>query len=312
MRRLLNAAEEFEPRGVLVAASRSLLSFAELTVLLSNSDRLLFGIAPYAPTRELCSGVGGLSLWCVTGVGPQSHSAGRIIAIVILTGVIAGICPRWLCIPHWYVAFSLATRMSAVNGGEEAAQIFTLLLIPFFLGDTRTWHWQQSDRPLPPAWRGSSYAAQLTLRCQIIIIYVDAALSKLMFPSWQQGTAVRTIFHDPECGLPMGLRAIADRLLGPIWISAAVTWSVVLMELCIGVSMMFRVRIRRRGLALAIILHMAIILAMGLFSFGLIMISILMAVCGTGSQEGARGRGPTVIPPGAGSRSTVQGTIART
>jgi len=292
MKRFFRAAEVFEPRGILLASGRSLLAFAELTVLLFNPDHLIFATTPFASTRNLCSGIGGLSLWCVSGSGPQSHSVGRIIAIAILVGVTAGLWPRWLCIPHWYVAFSLATRMSVINGGEEVAQIFTLLLIPCCLGDTRTWHWSRPDRPMAPAWRGSAYAAHLVLRCQIMIIYLDAALSKLMFPSWRNGTAMRVIINDPECGLPLGIRTFADHLLSPLWTSAAVTWAVVLTELTIGLSMVCRAGIRRRSLAPAILLHTGIILAMGLFSFGLIMISVLMAASGGESRGGGRGSVP--------------------
>ena len=299
MTRFLDRAETFEPRGTLLSASRSLLAFAELTVLLFTPDRLLFGSTPYASPRQLCSGVSGLSLWCVSGGGPRAEQAGTVVAVAVLVAVTAGFRPRWLCIPHWYIAFSLAGRMSALNGGEEIAQIFTLLLIPQCLGDTRTWHWRRPDQPMAPAWRGSAYAAHLLLRLQIVVVYLDAALSKLAYPAWQHGTAVRTLLNDPQNGLPLALRPLADHLLGPIWISAAVTWSVIAMELGIATSMLFRARVRRRALALAVCLHTAIILAMGLFSFGLVMIALLMATPGGALRQRPRLRPRAAVAPGA-------------
>lgn len=274
MKRLGAAAAVFEPRGTTLAVGRSLLAFAELTVLLATPDRILFGSAPYATPGRLCSGIGSVSLWCVAGT--QSHSVGRIIAMTILGVVVLGLWPRWLCVPHWYVAFSLATRMVVSNGGEEAAQILALLLIPLCLGDARWCHWSRTDRPMAPCWRGAAYAGSVLLRCQVAIIYLDSALSKLAFHSWRSGAAVPIVLNDPHFGLPPAVRPAIEHMLAPVWIGAAATWAVIAIEISIAVSMCFRARARRAGLALTICLHTAIIIAMGLVSFGLIMISLVM------------------------------------
>jgi hypothetical protein len=51
---------------------------------------------------------------------------------------------------------------------------------------------------------------------------------------------------------------------------------VIAIEILIGLSMAFGARVRRWGLYCGICLHVVIILAMGLFSFGLTMIVLLM------------------------------------
>jgi antimicrobial peptide system SdpB family protein len=282
-RQLLAAAEVFEPRGTALTTARSLLALAELTVLLGSSDRILFGAGPGASPSKLCSGIGATSLWCITGTDSHSLLGGRIIAVTILAAVVVGLWPRWLCVPHWYVAFSLATRMTTLNGGEEVAQIVTLLLIPMCLGDSRWCHWQKPDHPMAPAWRGSAYAAHLLLRCQCAIIYLVAALSKLAYSSWRAGTAVPILLNNAQFGLPPGVRSVVEHLLAPARIGAVVTWAVVALEITIATTMLFTTRGRRAGLALAICLHSAIIIAMGLFSFGLVMISLVMAVSGGGT-----------------------------
>jgi antimicrobial peptide system SdpB family protein len=296
MRRLLAAAGVFEPRGIALTAARSLLAFAELTVLLASPDRILFGAGPGATASKLCSGIGAESLWCLTGTGSHSLFVGRIIAVTILGAVVVGLWPRWLCVPHWYVAFSLGTRMTTLNGGEEVAQILALLLIPICLGDTRWCHWQKPDHPMAPAWRGSAYAAHLLLRCQIVLIYLDAALSKLTYSSWRSGTAVPILLNNAQYGLPLGVRSVVEHLLAPAWIGAVVTWAVIAMEITIAMTMLFPTRVRRTGLAVTICLHSAIIIAMGLLSFGLVMISLVMAVSGGGTWGDTRDADFAVCP----------------
>jgi antimicrobial peptide system SdpB family protein len=132
---------------------------------------------------------------------------------------------------------------------------------------------------MAPAWRGSAYAGHLLLRCQIVIIYLDASLSKLEFHGWRSGIAVPVLLNNPQFGLPPGIRQTVEGWLGPAWIGAAVTWAVIAIEITIAVTMLFGVRVRRVGLALAVCLHSAIVIVMGLFSFGLIMISLVMVVC---------------------------------
>jgi hypothetical protein len=89
---------------------------------------------------------------------------------------------------------------------------------------------------------------------------------------------VGVLLNDPEVGLPAPLQPLVDGLFAWHGVNRFVTWLVLAMELTIGVSMLFPVRVRRVGLVLAVVLHSAIIAAMGLFSFGLVAIALLLAV----------------------------------
>ena len=299
-RSLTAAAEAFDPRGLGLSAARSLLAIAELTVLAASPESLLFGSTPSSPPDQLCSGIGAVTLWCA---GSSQPNVAQLAALMILGAVIAGLWPRWLCIPHWYVAFSMATRMVVLNGGDEIAQILTLLLIPACLGDNRWCHWTRPDRPMLPVWHGSSFAASLLLRCQAAIVYFDAALSKLGFSAWRSGHAVPILLNDPQFGLPPQVRGIAERVLAPGAVGTAVTWSVLVIECSIGASMLLGVRARRTGLVLGVCLHVSIIIAMGLFSFGLSMVALLTAVSDCGFRTGspaALSPAPPAEPGGAG------------
>jgi antimicrobial peptide system SdpB family protein len=275
---VLSAALRFEPRGLPLGLGRSGVAFATLTVVLFTPDSALFAYTAAHPTGVDCGGVRGLSLWCAVGAGGGALPLNRALAVAVLAVTAAGWRPRWTCLPHWYVTFSLADSMTLPNGGDQVAQILTLLLVPMCLADDRRWQWQRPPAPLPAAWRGAAYAAALTARGQAAIIYSVAAVTKVLEPTWRHGTAMYSVLHDSDYGLPPGLLRHLGGLVGSIPLIAAVTWTVPLVEIGIAVAVLGTARMRLVGLVLAVLLHGGIIVAMGLFSFGLIMIALLLVV----------------------------------
>lgn len=268
----------FEPQRRLLSLARSLLALAQLSELLGTRQNVLFLDPPGAGRGTRCSGVESISLWCATSGVTHTYTLGTVIAIAVLVAVAVGYSPRHTCVPHWYVAFSISVDVTVTNGGDGVAEITTMLLIAICLGDRRTWAWQDPRvRPVEAAWRGSAYAAHLVLRVQITVIYANAALAKLLHPAWRHGFAVRLLVEDPAFGPAMGVRDFADRILAVPLVTPTLTYGVIGMEIAIAISMWFGGPGRRRGLALACLLHGAIIVVMGLFSFGLIMISLLAA-----------------------------------
>jgi antimicrobial peptide system SdpB family protein len=278
------------------AVARSVLAVAQLVTLLATPATVLFARAPQPSPDTRCLGLRGASLWCVVGTGPTALQVGRWVAVAALAVVVAGFRPRWTCIPHWYVAFSLHASLAFPNGGEYAAQIATLLLIPSCLGDRRAWQWRAVE-PVTPRWRGAAEAARLAVRCQLLIIYLWAAVAKLASVSWRHGTAMRTIVDDPLYGVAPAFRQALDARLDSGPSVAVLTWSVVAAELAIAASMVGTRRIRRYGVALAVLLHSAIVVSMGLFSFGLIMIAFVVLGSAGGSGPGRRPRGPAPSKP---------------
>lgn len=275
----------FEPRGLPLALGRSALALATLTVILFCPDDGLFAYTPAYPDGVRCAGVAGLSLWCVMGAHGWALHLDRTLALAVLAVTASGWRPRWTCVPHWYVSFSLAESMTLPNGGEIVAQIATLLLIPVCLADRGRWQWHRPSTPLPATWRGAAYAAVLTVRAQAAIIYTVAAVSKLREPAWRRGTAMYAVLHDPAYGLPAGVLRHAGAVAGSVPFIAVLTWTVPLVETAIAIAVLGTGRARRLGLVLVVLLHGAIILTMGLVSFGLIMIGLVLVVC-SGDEEG--------------------------
>jgi antimicrobial peptide system SdpB family protein len=200
-----------------------------------------------------------------------------MVVVVILATVIFGYQPRWTCVPHWYVAFSLHSDITLGDGGDAVAVITTMLLIPMLLGDRRVWHWSRPRVRLAATWRGSSCAAWLALRCQIAIIYFQAAFSKLLVSEWRQGRAMSTVFVDPNTGLPIGVRHVLMPILASGVLSALISWSSIAGELMIAIGTL-TTRWRRMSVVLACVLHAGIAVCMGLFSFSMTMVATVLVL----------------------------------
>lgn len=279
MRTPVARALAFEPRTVTFGAARSLLALAELSILVFTSDADLFPTVPNGPTGPRCDGLRTLSLWCVSS-SPVALTIFRIVTIAVLVLAASGFRPRWTCIPHWYATFSLAAAIHVPNGGENVARILTLLLIPLCLGDDRIWHWRRPATPLPAWWAGTAYTAHLVIRLQVVIVYGQAVWLKVVEPEWRAGSAMHFVLQDAYFGSTPELAAFLESGV----LTTAITWGTILLESAIVISMFGNSTVRRIGLALAVVLHGGIILALGLASFGLVMIS-LVAAASSGRSE---------------------------
>jgi antimicrobial peptide system SdpB family protein len=277
---LLRVATEFDPRGLPLAFGRLLLALATLSSVIFTPDATLFSDATAVSGGIQCAGPRSLSLWCLNGHLTASYGFARLLTVAVLILVATGFRPRWTCIPHWYVTFSLTASMAGINGGDSAAVIATMLLVPLCLGDERVWQWSRPLAPLPARWRGRSFAAQMVVRLQLSIIYLSGAGSKLLDPAWRDGSAMYFALHDPYFGLPASAFGAVASLLDSRWLVGFVTWAVIAAQLVIAVTVLGRRRERVLAVALVAGLHLGIIVLMGLTSFGIIMIGLTLVALG--------------------------------
>ncbi len=280
------ATTDVDSRGLPLALGRTLLAAAEFLVLLCTSDSALFpGLSgPAAGVR--CDGVRALSMWCVAGHTDTTLVVCRVLALAVLGLTASGFRPRWTCVPHWYVTFSISVSVVTANGGDAAAQIGTLLLVPMCLGDHRTWQWHRPAGALSPGWRGSARAAGLVVRLQVCLIYLVAATSKLLDPAWRDGRALYLAATDPVFGLPQAIQQSLGPLFGPSWPMAVLSWGVIAVESAIGVAMFLGRTARAVALTLGSGLHVAIAVVLGIPSFSAIMIALLLiAYAGPRTEE---------------------------
>jgi antimicrobial peptide system SdpB family protein len=261
-----------DPRGRAIAVGRSLIALAQLSVLLFTPDDIL--LVDRGALR--CDGIHAVTLWCVTGTGPEGLTASRFLGIAILGLVASGLSPRWTCVPHWYVTFSITSVIVPLNGGDKVALIAAMLSVPLFLGDSRRWHWTSPSKPMALRWHGVSHAVLATLRIQLAIIYVVAVVSKLLDRSWLDGNAFRIIMTSPSFGPDSRVLSALRPILDVHWMGWVFTWSVIAIQILIVVLIFAGPRGRVVACVLGIVFHVGIVVVLRLPSFGIEMIGLLI------------------------------------
>ncbi|ONF73740.1 hypothetical protein AVR91_0206470 [Amycolatopsis keratiniphila subsp. keratiniphila] len=273
------AADRFEPRGRPLAVGRSLLALACGCLLALSPDRALFPRTTGVTDGPVCTGIGRISLWCLAESSGVDLRVCRVLALAVFAIVALGYRPRWTCVPHWYLTYSLSVTVALPDAGEQVIRILTLLLIPICLGDDRRWQWQCPGSPLSAAWRGRAYAAHLFVRLLGVSIYAQASLSKLAVPAWRDGTAGYYWLVHPHYGSAMAIQPpVGTVLQQPIGVSV-VTWGALATELTLALLLLCPGRARRAGWALAIGMHGAIALLMGFTTFAMTMAGLWAIAC---------------------------------
>jgi antimicrobial peptide system SdpB family protein len=252
--------------------ARSMLALATLLTLLADSSERLFVPLKISDAGIIDrSAVNGLSLFFLL----RDHlGAAKLLAVVILLVVISGWRPRWTGVLHWWIAFSFAASASLIDGGDLIASILSLLLVPVTLTDRRSWHWEG----IGSGGKAATVAAETGLvlvRFQVGVIYLFAAVLKLASEEWANGTALYYVWSSAAFGPAPWLRPLTS-LLGRTVLVVPLTWSVLVLELCLAGALVASVRYRARLLPVAVFFHVGIALLHGLPTFALTMSAALV------------------------------------
>jgi antimicrobial peptide system SdpB family protein len=272
---VLDLPTRWRPTSLALALGRSFIAVATLLELLFTPGTTLFGNADAVSGSLHCAGAVSISIWCLSGAATHGYTIGTVSSIVGLGLAAMGYRPRWTCIPHWYLTFSFESAIQVPHGGDSAASIATLLLVPICLSDYRIWQWRPALTP-SPAHLGMAMAAQLATRAQVAIIYITAAVSKLADFAWFHGYALYFVALEPENGLPLNTHGFAEPFVTTHWADAILSWLVIAIEVLIGTTILGCRRSRRLALILTILLHSSIAILMALPSFGIIMIGLVL------------------------------------
>ncbi|WP_406476695.1 sporulation-delaying protein SdpB family protein [Streptomyces sp. NBC_01615] len=261
----------FDFRSRWFGVGRSLICFAELTVVLITPSKALLTPVLTISDGARCGGVRAASAYCLVGGTSHAEYARWILVAALLVAAV-GYRPRWTAIPQLWAIYSIAVSITVPDGGESVGMIMSLLMLPILLTDNRTWQWDPPAKPLRPSAHAIAYAAFWAVRLQLAYIYLDTAISKFGVADWANGTAEYYFLRDNMFG-------VAGPWDGPLLalskyplIVVAMTWGALVVELLIAVCILGSDRWRRVGLVLDILLHGSIILLMGLWSFALVMI----------------------------------------
>ena len=275
--------QEGAPWTNVYGLARTMMALSSALTLILNRSALLWrpiaGVAthpPFCTAHTLQKG----ALYCLM---PTHLEPARWIAVALLLVVASGWQPRITGVLHWWLAVSYQLTASTLEGGDQAAAVLTLLLIPVTLTDPRSWHWQKA--PSVPNGGGSvlssiralvALSALLVVRIQVCGIYFHAAFGKLQGPEWTNGTAMYYWLSHPTFGATHAFAGILRIILSNPALLAGITWGSIIVELFLFMGLFATRPVRRVLLCLGIGLHLGIMLFMGLTSFSVTMFAALI------------------------------------
>jgi antimicrobial peptide system SdpB family protein len=277
-----------------VGLARTSIALGTLGTLLFSSASDIFRPAVGMPDVPHCNGVTRAGLFCLAGANHLELA--RWIAAAVLIAVASGWRPRVTGVLHWYVATSFFTSGVLVDGGDQAATVLSLLLVPITLTDRRRWHWSPPPHlEDPPATPENTLGRRIALfialtslwaiRLQVAGIYFQAAVSKMGVTEWRDGTAVYYWFTDPAFGLAEPVRSLAMPALTNSVAVTAITWGSMLLEIFLFTGLVATRRTRAALLVLGVSFHAVITLVHGLLSFALVMWGALILFLRPADEE---------------------------
>lgn len=276
-RRLVDRMNNFSAKTIPIQSARALLAAATLSILISTPwDKLSPELAGIGRT-SYCKPPLNLGLFCIDTNPHKSLATG--ISIAVLTLVILGFVPAISSLLHAWVAISFSVGIGLPDGGDQVAQVITVLV---FVMSIDNWSWCAwypkvgsvlKSEKLSNLSSGVRWAGWVGLRLQVAYIYLDSGISKLSRDDWLNGSAMYYFVRDPSFGASGEIGNLARWFTSFDWGVAFLTWSPILMEIAIALLIFGRGIHRTTALTLAVLLHVGIIVVIGLWSFGCIMIA---------------------------------------
>ncbi len=275
MSKLYNAIASCRLYSPWAGLGRTIIAIAQLTIFLFATSSTLFVPVYGQADAPACGGFRQVSLYCLGGLNPDPEVM-RWIFVVVLLVVASGWRPQFTVIPQAWIAFSFNQSVSLPDGGDSVAQIITLLMIPIFICDRRKWHW--GDAPTDPSRmsHGLALSAWLFIRLQVAAIYLHSGLGKIGTEAWAAGSAEYFVARDKSFGSDGVVGSILEWYTSSAIGTVSITWGTILVECLLAVLILGAARMRFVALLIATALHLGIIVTMGLWSFGLIMIGAVM------------------------------------
>ncbi|MGJ1439530.1 hypothetical protein [Sphingobacterium multivorum] len=202
--------------------------------------------------------------------GSQNLNITVGIAIFTMIWVISGYTPQITGILHAWMAYSFFTGSIMIEGGNQIAQIITILLIPVTLFDKRINHWAKTEffsYNRPPAIEYFCKSCLMIIGVQMSIVYFFAVAVKVNTSVWQNGSAIYYWFNDSIFGLPEAFRSFLYPLTSSRIFSPLMTWSVLILEAILFAALFMSQERKKILLPIGLIFHFMIILCHGLWSF---------------------------------------------
>jgi antimicrobial peptide system SdpB family protein len=241
-----------------IAFARSLIALSSFLLLISNDLHPLM-----VPVTDL-RWVQRFNIFTVLGI-----SVGKITALVVLGCVISGYFPKVTAILQTWVHFSICSAISVIDGGDQVALNLSLLLIPLCFLDTRKNQWHSSESKMDRRKQVNVFASvyYYLIQLQVSVIYLHAAVGKLMKDDWRDGTSLYFWNTNVTFGASGWLEKFNNNILLSSF-APFLAWLVMILELglfaCILVT---NNRIKKLFLILGIAFHFLIVVNYGLVTF---------------------------------------------
>lgn len=259
--------------------ARSIIAISTALTLALNSSYTLF--KPAAGVSEYPQCNGNISIFCLFPNDYIYLEIIRWLCIIILLIIASGWRPRITGILHWWISYSFHISALTVDGGDQVAAVITFLLIPLTFTDPRKWHWQVINKDTLKLDEKTRYtrllafATSWVIRFQIAVLYLNSSVSKLQTSEWLNGTAVYYYIQHPMLGMPSILKDIFNPILtSPLVVIP--TWGTLILQFILFAAFFAPKKYWKYILIIGIFMHEIFAVMLGLISFSLIMLAVLI------------------------------------
>ncbi|MFE6408651.1 sporulation-delaying protein SdpB family protein [Streptomyces sp. NPDC057837] len=264
--------------------ARTLVALGTAGTLAASSAETLFRPVATIGDYPSCNSTTAASLFCLSPDDYSHLTWLKWLCVAALLVIASGWRPRITALPHAYINYSVFSGIAIADGGDQIALILSTLFVLPALGDRRRWHWEQPQEQTPET-RATRLLALIgisgliTLRLQMVVVYLQAAVAKLPHAEWQDGTAMWYWGSNLDFGPAPWL----DTVVGPVITSALgvalMTWLPLVIEGSLVVSPLLPQWLRWWAMGAGLLFHLSIALMMGLWSFALAMAGGIMVLC---------------------------------
>ena len=281
----------------LFALGRALIALGQLSVLITTPVVYLTVPVGGVTHSQVCESY---PSWWNLLCSEELAGPARWLYVAILLWVISGLYPRFSGMLHYYISLSLLGGITLPDGGESAAVVVLtwVAIVTLFDGRKSAWslepYWTVPLRASMPWWAAVPITASFFLKVQVSLIYAHSAVSKVGTEAWLDGTALYYVMRMEMFGAAGPFSDLALLMTSHPLLVLGLSHGTLVLELAIAVMIWLPGRRSLGALVISSMLHVAIIVLLGISSFGLVMIGavclavavtpLLRAPCGSATE----------------------------
>jgi len=267
------------PHGFQLTLARSVLAASTVVVLTFNRASVLLHdptTARASPTS--CDNLASLGAFCIASA--EHLEQVRWLLILLCAPALLGLVPAVAAPLHAYAAFTVASNTVGIEGGDFLVASSSLIMVVVCATDCRLHGWSARSSARPASAYIPAQVFLLGLRVQVAYVYLEAATVKQVHPIWADGSALWYWTQQPNFGARPEVRDLLEVVLAQGSAVHALTWGVIVTEYVLAFAVLAaRRRLPRLlTLALGVSMHLVFALVLGLITFFVSMLGVLLLV----------------------------------